>query len=69
MFIKSLYNPREYDVFLGEGWENWVRVRIGNNNKIQVLKTNIEELEPSTVRLIMFKINKQRRKEAAPAPV
>lgn len=64
MFIKPLDNPREYDVFLGSGWENWVRVRVGSNHKITVVKTDVEDLEPSTLRLILFRIEKLRRKAA-----
>lgn len=64
MFIKPLDNPREYDVFLGTGWENWVRVRVSSTHKITVVKTSIEELEPSTLRLILFKIGKMRKRAA-----
>jgi len=64
MYIKELYNPREYDVFLGDGWENWVRVKYTSSNKIEVVNTSVEELEPSTLRLIYFKLKKLRRKAA-----
>lgn len=62
MYIVQLYNPREYDVFLGEGWENWVRVKYGQN-RVDVVKTDVDELEPNTLKLIFFKIRKLRKKE------
>lgn len=64
MLIKPLDNPREFDVFLGHGWENWVRVRLADNNRLSVVKTSIDELEPSTLRLILFKVIKLRKKAA-----
>lgn len=62
MFIKPLeYEHHQFDVFLGYGWESWVRVRF-DKNKVQVVKTNVEDLEPQTLRLIYFKIKKMLSK-------
>lgn len=58
MYIKPLeYEHHQFDVFLGIGWESWVRVKF-DKNKIFVVKTNVEDLEPTTLRLIFFKIKK-----------
>ena len=62
MFIKSLDTPRQYDVFLGSGWENWLRVTV-NKNKLEVIKTNLSDIDPKTLQLIFFKIKKFIRKE------
>lgn len=31
MFIKPLEEHRQFDVFLGKGWDNWVRVKFTRN--------------------------------------
>lgn len=61
MFIKDLYSPKEFDVFLGEGWENWVRVRLGGPAKIKILASNVE-VEENTLRLIFYKIKTHIKK-------
>ena len=55
MLIKPLDDYKQFDVFLGHGWENWLRVRF-NKNRVDVLKTNIQFLEPSALRLVYFKL-------------
>jgi len=62
MFIKALDNPREYDVFLGSGWTNWIRVKFINNG-VEVVKKSVEEIEPATLSLIFYKIKRLRRKK------
>jgi len=57
MFIKPLWDTKEYDVFVGKGWENWARVKM-DRNKVTVVKSAIE-IDPSTMRLIFFKIKKK----------
>lgn len=58
MFIKPLeYEHHQFDVFLGHGWDSWIRVQF-DQNKVMVVKTNVDNLEPSTLRLIYFKIKK-----------
>lgn len=64
MLIKPLYDPREYDVFIGYGWENWVRVRlIQGNNGLEVISTDVTNIDPKTLQLIFFKIKKFKKKE------
>lgn len=31
MFLKQAGQPNTYDVFLGQGWDNWSRVRINQD--------------------------------------
>lgn len=65
MYIKSLYDPREFDVFLGEGWENWVRVKFMSPSRLEIIKTTVEDLDPSTLQLIYYKLKKYRKKESS----
>lgn len=63
MFIKPLeHEYHGYDVFIGYGWENWIRVKL-EKNKLVVLGTTVEDLDPKTTRLIFFKIKKLLKKE------
>lgn len=59
MLIKPLDAYKEYDVFLGDGWENWVRVRYGRG-EVKVLKTSVEDLDPAALKIIFYKIRKTR---------
>lgn len=36
MFIKKL-SPGVYDVFIGNGWDNWTRVRRGGADGLSVI--------------------------------
>lgn len=64
MLIKPLDEYKQYDIFLGFGWENWVRVKM-DKTRVQVVKTNIEDLDASTIRLIYFKIKRLIDREKA----
>ena len=57
MLIKSLDEYKQFDVFLGHGWENWLRVK-HDHNKVTVLKSSVPDIEPQTLRLVYFKIKK-----------
>lgn len=57
MLIKALDDYKKYDVFLGYGWENWIRVKF-DKTRVTVVKTNIEDLDASTIRLIYFKLKR-----------
>lgn len=57
MLIKPLDDYKKYDIFLGYGWENWIRVKM-DKSRVEVVKTNIEELDASTLRLIYFKLKR-----------
>jgi len=38
MYLKpSGTEPNTFDVFLGEGWDNWSRVRIENDGQVSVI--------------------------------
>ena len=62
MVIKPLDAYKQYDVFLGLGWENWVRVKFDRSH-VSVVKTTVEDLDASTIRLIYFKLKKLIDKE------
>ena len=62
MLIKPLDNYRQYDVFLGLGWENWVRVKF-DRSRVSVVKTSVTDLDGSTIRLIYYKLKKMLEKE------
>lgn len=38
MYIKQTAEANTYDVFLGEGWTNWSRVKIKEDGTANVLK-------------------------------
>lgn len=38
MFLKPTGIPNTFDVFLGEGWTNWSRVRINDDGTLAVVK-------------------------------
>jgi len=57
MEIKQLDNNREFDVFLGNGWENWIRVKY-SNSRVDIIKSNLEPTQ-STLDLIYYKIKKK----------
>ena len=38
MYLKQAGEANCYDVFLGEGWNNWSRVQIKEDGEAQVLK-------------------------------
>ena len=60
MFVKPLYDKEEYDVFLGEGWLNWVRVRaLPRNRTVEVLgKADHVNVTDKLKELIFFKTRK-----------
>lgn len=60
MFIKPLYDKEEYDVFLGEGWDNWVRVRaLPSKKTVDILAKNAAvNLTDKLKRVIFFKTRK-----------
>lgn len=57
MEIKQLDNNREFDVFVGKGWDNWVRVKYTSGG-VEVIKSSFQPSE-STLELIFFKIKKK----------
>lgn len=64
MFIKSLYEPHEFDVFLGQGWENWLRVSLkGNELVVKQKAEHVGDISPNTWKLIFHKIKKHIKKE------
>lgn len=64
MLIKPLDEYKQYDVFLGQGWENWVRVKF-DRARVEVIKTSVDDLDGSTIRLIYFKLKKIIEREKA----
>ena len=67
MVIKPLDTHHEFDVFLGNGWDNWVRVKYSRTG-VQVVKSAFQP-SSDTLELIFFKIKKKfftppKRKEA-----
>lgn len=57
MEIKSLDLNREFDVFVGSGWDNWIRVKY-TPTKVEVVKSAFQPSD-STLDLIYFKIKKK----------
>lgn len=57
MEIKQLDNNREFDVFVGKGWSNWVRVKY-TSSKVEVIKSSFQPSE-TTLELIYYKIKKK----------
>lgn len=58
MYIKPMWDSREFDVFVGHGWENWIRVKVVKNSCV-IVKTNVDNIDPATLRLIYFKVKKK----------
>ena len=60
MYIKTL-EQNKFDVFLGNGWLNWVRVQV-KGNQVEVLnKSEHVDVTPKLQELIYFKIRKYQR--------
>lgn len=61
MFIKPLYDKEEYDVFLGQGWENWVRVKaIPRDRTVTVLaKSEHVNVTDGLKQAIFFRTRKE----------
>lgn len=57
MEIKKLDTHREFDVFLGSGWDNWVRVKYSKNG-CAVVKSSFQP-SAETLDLIYYKIKKK----------
>ena len=57
MEIKSLDSNREFDVFVGSGWDNWIRVKY-TPTKVEVVNSAFQPSD-STLDLIFFKIKKK----------
>jgi hypothetical protein len=56
MEIKRLYNDNEFDIFLGSGWENWIRVKVGRNKQVECLaKAEHVQLNDKLAELIYYK--------------
>jgi hypothetical protein len=54
--IKKLYDDNEFDVFLGSGWDNWIRVKIGKNKQVEVLdKSEHVTPTPKLLELVFYK--------------
>jgi hypothetical protein len=63
MFIKPLYDDNQFDIFLGNGWSNWLRVQVGNSVRDTKVLSKAEHVEPSDKlkELIYFKVRKYQR--------
>ena len=61
MLIKPLYDHNTYDIFLGEGWMNWVRVKTTTDELIVIDKAETVEITGKLTELIYFKIKRYRR--------
>lgn len=56
MEIKQLYEENEFDVFLGLGWNNWLRVRTNRDKTVDVLgKSEHINVTPKLLELIWYK--------------
>ena len=56
MEIKQLFEENEFDVFLGRGWENWLRIKVGRNKNVEVLmKADHVDPTPKLLELIYWK--------------
>jgi len=64
MEIKKLDLHNQYDVFVGDGWENWLRVQIDNRApSVEVLKSSDDvEVTPELMQFIFFKIKKNEKR-------
>ena len=64
MFIKPLWDTNTYDIFLGKGWENWIRVFVTPQRRVNVVK-KAEHVDPTPklLELIFYKIRKQEARE------
>lgn len=63
MYIKPTYEDNQFDVFLGNGWTNWLRVQIGSSYKEVKVLDKAEHIEPSEKlkELIFFKVKRYQR--------
>jgi hypothetical protein len=61
MYIKQV-NSKEYDVFIGSGWENHLRVTLAHSERkaVPVTVENHVEVTPKLLELIYYKIKKQQ---------
>jgi len=57
MEIKPLDVDRQFDIFVGNGWDNWVRVKY-TPTKVEVIDSSFQPSD-STLELIFFKIKKK----------
>ena len=61
MYIKSLGEENKFDVFLGNGWLNFLRVQV-QGNKIEVLsKADHVDVTDKLKELVFFKIKRYQR--------
>ena len=63
MYLKSLDEDNVFDVFLGNGWTNWLRVKVlSNTNKVEVVKkADHVDVTDKLRELIYFKIRRYQR--------
>lgn len=57
MVIKPLEEHRQFDVFLGNGWDNWVRVRYTRGG-VEVVKSSFQP-SAETLELVFYKLKKK----------
>jgi hypothetical protein len=61
MEIKPLYNDNEFDVFIGNGWENWLRVTLDHSKRqaaVEGFLASHVEVTPKLLELIYYKCKK-----------
>lgn len=61
MLIKPLYEPNRYDIFLGTGWENWMRVNVKSSEVEVINKSDNVEVTKKLLELIFYKIRRYKR--------
>jgi hypothetical protein len=57
MEIKQVHDTKEFDVFFGRGWNNWVRV-LYTPNAVEVVKATIQPSQ-QTLDQVYWKIKKK----------
>ncbi len=60
MEIKPLDGNKEFDVFIGNAWDNWLRVNLDHSHRRASVVRVAEHVEvtPKLLELIYFKIKK-----------
>lgn len=61
MLIKPLDEVNKYDIFLGKGWENWVRVHVKSDEVEIMNKSPSVEITKKLLDLIFYKVRRYKR--------